>query len=74
MNKSDLKVGMMVECRDGWKGKVCYNGYIQGTSNRMTAMDFNWFNDDLVSIINKKDDIIMKVYDENEKLIWERGR
>ena len=69
MKKSDLKVGMSVEDRVGNKCQIVdvLLGYYDTLLDTMHRL----FNNDLTNKSFKVLDII-KVYDENGKLIWER--
>lgn len=81
MKKSDLKDGMVVECRDGSQGLVISNKILFRTE----FDDFNDYTDNLKSIYHERGYDVVKIYDDREKanslfyllenpknIIWER--
>lgn len=71
MNKSDLKDGMYVKLSDG-SIREYYKGYFMGVEyNELGYIDF--YDIDLKHNTESELDI-MKVFDEDNNTIWERGK
>lgn len=69
MNKSDLKTGMYVEDRLGNKMRFIEKCFIE---EGLTIIKYGAYKEDLTEIDGNTGFDIMKVFDNNRKLIWER--
>lgn len=74
MNRDDLKNGYSLEDRTGFICKVSIEEGHLGVIDKEFHMFENIFNHDLTGFLLEYDGDIVKVYDENKNLLWEREK